>query len=57
LPAEIATVRERLPADVHLVVGGALAVSRKGSLEGEGVEILPTFEALREKLRNLGAPV
>ena len=55
LPSEIALVRERLPADVHLVVGGPLAVSNEALLAGEGVEVLGTFEGLRKKLRDLGS--
>ncbi len=55
LPSEIASIREQLPADVHLVVGGPLAVSSRVQLGGEGVEILATFEELREKLRQMGS--
>lgn len=55
LPGEILRIRERLPADVHLVVGGPLAEAREGALRTEGVEILPTFQDLREKLRTLGS--
>jgi DNA-binding transcriptional MerR regulator/methylmalonyl-CoA mutase cobalamin-binding subunit len=55
LPSEIATVRERLPADVHLVIGGPLAVSNEALLKREGVEVLESFEELREKLRQMGS--
>jgi len=55
LPGEILRIRERLPADVHLVVGGPLAEAQEGALRTEGVEILPTFQDLREKLRALGS--
>ena len=55
LPGEILRIRERLPADVHLVVGGPLAEAQEGALSTEGVEILPTFEDLREKLRAFGS--
>jgi DNA-binding transcriptional MerR regulator/methylmalonyl-CoA mutase cobalamin-binding subunit len=55
LPAEIRRIRERLPAGVHLVVGGPLAVTIRGALEEEGVLILPTFGELREMLRELGS--
>ena len=55
LPGEILRIRERLPADVHLVVGGPLAEAKEGALRSEGVEILPTFEDLREKLRAFGS--
>ena len=55
LPGEILRIRELLPADVHLVVGGPLAEAQEGALRTEGVEILPTFQDLREKLRALGS--
>jgi DNA-binding transcriptional MerR regulator/methylmalonyl-CoA mutase cobalamin-binding subunit len=51
LPGEILRIRERLPGDVHLVLGGPLAQAREEVLRSEGVEILPTFEDLRERLR------
>ncbi len=57
LPSEIARVRERLPAEVRLVVGGPLAVSSQVNLGSEGVEVLASFEELREKLRDLGSLV
>jgi DNA-binding transcriptional MerR regulator/methylmalonyl-CoA mutase cobalamin-binding subunit len=55
LPREVSRIRERLPVDVHLVVGGPLADAKEGELRREGVEILHTFEDLREKLRSFGA--
>ena len=33
LPGEILRIRERLPADVHLIVGGPLAEGREGDEE------------------------
>jgi DNA-binding transcriptional MerR regulator/methylmalonyl-CoA mutase cobalamin-binding subunit len=54
LPAEVARIRERLPADILLVVGGPLAITQEEALAGDGVEVLPTFEDLRQKLRDLG---
>jgi methanogenic corrinoid protein MtbC1 len=55
LPLEVRRIRDRLPPDVHLVLGGPLAVSKGMELEAEGVEILPTFEELRAKLREIGS--
>jgi DNA-binding transcriptional MerR regulator/methylmalonyl-CoA mutase cobalamin-binding subunit len=55
LPAEIATIRERLPADVHLVVGGPLVETIEGSLTEQGIEVLHSFEDLRHKLRAYGS--
>jgi methanogenic corrinoid protein MtbC1 len=54
LPSEIARIRKRLPAAVHLLVGGPLVSSLEGSLLDEGVEVLHTFEDLRRKLRSYG---
>ncbi|MFC1575462.1 MerR family transcriptional regulator [Gemmatimonadota bacterium] len=51
LPGEISAIRERLPAEVLLVVGGPMAEAKAGEMKGEGIEILPTFEDLRGKLR------
>ena len=50
LPGEIMRIRELLPAEVHLMVGGPLAVSNKAALSVEGVEVLHTFKELRERL-------
>jgi len=51
LPGEISLIREGLPADVHLMVGGSMAVSNKAALSLDGVEVLHTFRELRERLR------
>lgn len=50
LLGEIMRIRELLPADVQLMVGGPLAVSNKAALSLEGVEFLHTFKELRERL-------
>ena len=55
LPGEISRIRERLPADVHLIVGGPLAERMEGDLRSEGVEVLPSFKDLRQKLRTFGS--
>lgn len=55
LPGEILRIRERLPADVHLVMGGPLAEGMEGELRSEGVEVLPSFQDLRQKLRGFGS--
>lgn len=55
LPREILRIREGLPADIHLLIGGPLAEAKAGELKIEGVEILATFSDLREKLRAFGA--
>lgn len=55
LREEISRVREGLPADVHIVVGGSLAEAEEEALRSEGVEVLPTFEELRQKLRAFGS--
>jgi methanogenic corrinoid protein MtbC1 len=49
---EVLKVRGRLPADVHLVVGGALTRTSPQLAETDGVEILESFEDLRETLRD-----
>ncbi|MFH1765885.1 MAG: cobalamin-dependent protein, partial [Gemmatimonadota bacterium] len=55
LPEEVRKIRDRLPPAVHLVLGGPLAVSKGLELRTEGVEVLPTFEELRAKLREIGS--
>ena len=55
LPGEISRIRERLPADVHLVVGGPLAKAQEGDLRSEGVEGLLSFQELWQKLRAFGS--
>jgi methanogenic corrinoid protein MtbC1 len=55
LPGEVASIRGRLPADVHLVVGGPLVHSLDVEAMGEGVEVLGSFAELRERLGELGA--
>lgn len=54
-PKEIRHVRERLPADVQLIVGGPPVSSNEEVLSLEGVEVLRDFQELREKLRKLGS--
>jgi methanogenic corrinoid protein MtbC1 len=54
-PAEIRKVRERLPADVQLVVGGPQVDHNPQLEEMEGVTILGDFQELRVKLRELGS--
>ena len=51
---EIMKIRRGLPADIHLVAGGPLAVSEEGSLIAGGIQVLGTFEDLRAGLRELG---
>lgn len=50
LPAEISLIRQRLPANVHLMVGGPTAIANKAALSREGVEVLLTFKDLRKRL-------
>jgi DNA-binding transcriptional MerR regulator/methylmalonyl-CoA mutase cobalamin-binding subunit len=54
-PVEIRRVRERLPADVQLIVGGRPVSSNEEVLSLEGVEVLGDFQELRGKLRRLGS--
>jgi methanogenic corrinoid protein MtbC1 len=54
-PEEIRKVRERLPADVQLVVGGSQVVFNPALAEVEGVTVLADFQELRAKLRELGS--
>jgi DNA-binding transcriptional MerR regulator/methylmalonyl-CoA mutase cobalamin-binding subunit len=49
---EVLKVRGRLPADVQLVVGGALTRTSPQLAETDGVEVLDSFEVLRERLRD-----
>jgi methylmalonyl-CoA mutase cobalamin-binding subunit len=54
-PDEIRKVRERLPADVSLVVGGPQVYANE-EVEGiRGVEVLGDFQELRAMLRELGS--
>lgn len=48
---EVLKVRGRLPADVHLVVGGPLTRTDPHIAATEGVEVLESFADLREALR------
>jgi DNA-binding transcriptional MerR regulator/methylmalonyl-CoA mutase cobalamin-binding subunit len=54
LPGEILRIRERLPADVHLFLGGPLAEAKPGEVGGEGIQVLSTFQELRQALRAFG---
>jgi methanogenic corrinoid protein MtbC1 len=54
LPSEIMKIRGRLPADVHLIIGGPLTRSPAMEEMGEGVEVLPSFAELRKRLGELG---
>ena len=53
LPGEVRKIRECLPADVHLFVGGPIAVTRQMALVAEGLKVLHTFQELRGSLRVL----
>jgi methylmalonyl-CoA mutase cobalamin-binding subunit len=53
IPAEVMDLRRRLPPDVHLLVGGAMAKANRGALEMDGVEVLETLEDLRDTLRRM----
>jgi DNA-binding transcriptional MerR regulator/methylmalonyl-CoA mutase cobalamin-binding subunit len=55
LPGEIAQIRERLPADVRLLVGGPLAESQEEVMRRVGVQVLHSFQELRENLRTFGS--
>jgi DNA-binding transcriptional MerR regulator/methylmalonyl-CoA mutase cobalamin-binding subunit len=48
---EIQDLRGRLPADVHLLLGGPIARKNAKLWAAEGVEILDDLEALRGRLR------
>jgi methanogenic corrinoid protein MtbC1 len=50
-PEEIRRIRDRLPADVQIVVGGPQVSSRGEILAMQGVEVLASFQELRDKLR------
>jgi len=54
LPGEVKQLREQLSSDVHLVLGGPLAISYEEMLVGKDVEVLPTLQEFRSKLRDLG---
>ena len=53
LPGEVRKIRECLPADVHLFVGGPIAVKKQMALVAEGLKVLQTFQELRGSLRVL----
>ncbi len=55
LPDEIRKIRERLPADIKLFIGGPAAVMNKKALVEVGVEVLPTYQELRASLRELAS--
>jgi DNA-binding transcriptional MerR regulator/methylmalonyl-CoA mutase cobalamin-binding subunit len=48
---EILDLRGRLPADVHLLLGGPLAIAKRELLEADGIEVLPDLASMRETLR------
>lgn len=54
-PVEIQKIRQRLPADVQLVVGGPPISGNDEVMAIEGVEVLHDFQDLRAKLRALGS--
>lgn len=54
LPGEIRKVRGRLPREVSLLVGGPVAVESDAMGNEEGVEILGSFQEMRQKLGELG---
>lgn len=54
LPAEIQSIRDRLPGDVRLVVGGGAALQREKALRREGVQVLRSFKELRSVLEDSG---
>jgi DNA-binding transcriptional MerR regulator/methylmalonyl-CoA mutase cobalamin-binding subunit len=54
-PEEIRKVRQRLPADVRLVVGGPQAAGNSELKEVDGVTVLGDFQELRSKLRELAS--
>lgn len=51
---ETKKVREGLPPEVRMLLGGPEAVGHSSSLVDEGVEVLGTFRALRERLSGVG---
>jgi methanogenic corrinoid protein MtbC1 len=55
LPKEIQAIRERLPADVHLVLGGGETLEDPRLRSLGGVEVLNDLKSLRESLRELGS--
>jgi DNA-binding transcriptional MerR regulator/methylmalonyl-CoA mutase cobalamin-binding subunit len=55
LPKEIDGIRVRLPADVHLVVGGEQASGNPGIRSMSGVETLDDLQSLRARLREIGS--
>lgn len=54
-PVEIRKVRERLPADVQLVVGGPQVAFHPELEEMDGVWVLGGFQEFRARLRDLGS--
>jgi methanogenic corrinoid protein MtbC1 len=54
-PVEIQKVRQRLPADVQIIVGGPQISGNEEVLAMEGVQVLKNFQDLRAKLRGLGS--
>jgi methylmalonyl-CoA mutase cobalamin-binding subunit len=54
-PVEIQKVRQRLPADVEIIVGGPQISGNEEVLAMEGVQVLKNFQDLRAKLRGLGS--
>jgi hypothetical protein len=55
LLGEVKKIRGQLPAEVCLLLGGPMAVSKGMALTVGGVEVLGTFEELRANLRKLGS--
>ncbi len=52
LPEELAVLREQLPADVEILVGGPAAAFHAATLEAMDVQYLADLEALRVHARN-----
>jgi MerR family transcriptional regulator, light-induced transcriptional regulator len=52
--SEVRDVRDRLPASVPLLVGGAGAAALEGELEHPGTRVLDDLDALRLALRGMG---
>ena len=55
LAGEVKRIRERLPADVRLVLGGPVAISRATELAMDGVRVLASLREFRGNLRNHSA--
>jgi DNA-binding transcriptional MerR regulator/methylmalonyl-CoA mutase cobalamin-binding subunit len=53
---DLRLLRERLPANVPLLIGGSGATDAAGAIRGAGIQVIESLAALRLALRSIGQP-